>query len=643
MQPKEEKMTTKFGIAHIFTALTLSASLLVSTSAFAQTYAQSPLFDGMADLPPVAERLPVAPLVLTPVESVGQYGGTLRNISGDDLGFLRQLIMVEPFAKWERDVSGMRPNVLEGWVWNDAYTEVTLSFREGMKWSDGAPLTADDFMFFWNDMVLNEEVPVTFPGGTVINEVPMTVEKVDDFTIKLTFSAPNPLFMELASRGHYNSAAWLVPSHFLKGFHPAYSDAADTTELMKYFDTGTRLQQIGMPTLSAWMVTEYSPGERIVAERNPYYWKVDTEGHQLPYIDTIDTAIAAPGALPQATLLNSIGGNLDFQSRDYALSDISLLLQNQEAGNYTIKMWDRGDFAWPWIMIAYDHNDEGIVDLFYQADFRRAMSHAMDRDKINTVVSYGLATPRQFALSPESPEFRTPEGAAFYEEWANSYIEFDPTLAGSLLDGIGVVDADGDGWRDRPDGTRLQLIVDVAASDTQSIAVMDLIKEDWDAVGLETILNPIEWSAIDARAASGEMMIRAWPSAAGWGLLSAATVWAPIEAFPWSMGGISISRFYQSGGTEGTAPRAGSMLEQLQAAYDVAIQTVDPAARDAALLQAYRIHVDEGPITLGTVGEHPAPVLVSNRLHNVQDTGLIGGWDLGFPGTADPEQFYFTD
>lgn len=291
-------------------------------------------------------------------------------------------------------------------------------------------------------MVINEEVPVTYPGGTVVNEVPMTVEKIDDLTVKLTFVAPKPLFIEFASRGHDNSAIWLAPWHYLKQFHPDHSDAADTTALMTNYDSNTRLQQIGRPTLSAWMVTEYQAGERIVAQRNPCYWKVDTKGHQLPHIDTIDTTLNTSAAVGQSTLLNAIAGNLDFQARNYAPSDVSLLLQNQEAGNYTVKMRDRGGHAWPWIRVAYDHSDAGIVDLFYQADFRRAMSHAMDRAKINTIVSHGLGTPRQFALSPESPEFGTPEfgtpeGAAFHQEWANSFIKYDPALAGSLLDGIG--------------------------------------------------------------------------------------------------------------------------------------------------------------------------------------------------------------
>ena len=139
------------------------------------------------------------------------------------------------------------------------------------------------------------------------------------------------------------------------------------------------------------------------------------------------------------------------------------------------------------------------------------------------------------------------------------------------------------------------------------------------------------------------MMIRAWGSAAGWGLMSAPTVWAPVEDAEWSMGGMSISRYYQTGGAEGTPPRPASMLEQLQDAYSKAASALDPDDRNAALLDAYRIHLDEGPITLGTVGEDPTPVVVSNRLRNVPAVGLIGSWDMGFPATADPEQFYFAE
>jgi peptide/nickel transport system substrate-binding protein len=602
----------------------------------------SPALDGDAGLPSAAERVGAEPLVLDPVESIGQYGGVIHEIADDTSGFERMLQAIEPFAKFARDANGIRPNVLKGWDWNAAYDQVTLHFRKGMKWSDGAPFGADDFMFFWNDMVLYKDAGIAFPSGTVVDEKPMQVEKIDDQTIKLTFAAPNPLFIEFASRGHYQSAQWLVPAHYMKNYHPKYSSATDTKDLYARYDTKSRLDFVGMPTLNAWVVTEATPGQRKVAKRNPYYWKVDTNGQQLPYVDEIDTTITTADAFRQAVLLNSIAGKLDFQSREYNLSDVSLLLQNQEAGGYSVKMWNRGDYAWPWIILMYDYKDDGVVDLFYQQPFRQALSYAMDRNKYNQIGAYGLAKPRQFALSPESPEFQTPEGKAVYDKWVSSYIEYDTEKAKSLLDALGVVDKDGDGFRERPDGTKLQLIVDMPTNDVEANAIMDLMKQDWEAIGLETVLAPSDWNTMSQRAQNREMMIRSWPSAAGWGLLSAATVWAPIEGVDWCMGGKNLGQYFQSGGTEGVAPRPGSMNEALQKAYANAVSTVDPAARDKALLAAYTIHLEQGPISIGTIGEHPSPVVVSNKLHNVQNTGLLGGWDLGYPGTADPEQFYFS-
>lgn len=617
--------------------------LMMSGVAAAADYRQAPSLDGK-DLPPVAERVSDNPLVLTPVESIGTYGGTIRDITKANLDWEKIIRQVEPFARWERDLNGIRPNVAESWKWNDAYTELTIDFRKGLKWSDGEPMTADDFMFFWNDVVLDDSVPVTFPAGTVVDNVPMTVEKLDDDSVKFTFAGPNPLFMELSTRGHYNSSQWLIPAHYMKQFLPKYNtDVKDTAEFMARYSQDSRITFTDMPSLNGWVTTSYTPGQRLTAGRNPYYWKVDTEGNQLPYIDGFDTTVASDDSVGQSVLLNSVAGNIDFQSREFNLSDVSLLMENQEKGGYHVLMWDRGDFAWPWMMLMYDYKDAGIVDLFYKPEFRRALSVAMDRTKYNDVVAYGLAKPRQFSLSPLSPELQTPEGKVFYEKWANSYIQYDPEQAKAWLDEIGVVDKDGDGWRDRPDGTRLQLIVDLQSGDKQSADIMDLMKEDWDAIGLETVLNLGDWSTLSTRESTGEMMIRAWGSAAGWGLLSAPTVWAPVENVEWTMGGMSIAKYYQSGGTEGTPAPAGSMLEKLQHAYSKAVAALDPDARNAALLEAYQIHLDEGPITIGTIGEHPTPVVISNRLRNVPSVGLIGSWDMGFPATADPEQFYFAE
>jgi peptide/nickel transport system substrate-binding protein len=414
---------------------------------------------------------------------------------------------------------------------------------------------------------------------------------------------------------------------------------ADTNQLMDTYNNRHHLPEV--PTFTPWRVVEFQSGARATFERNPYYWKVDIAGNQLPYIDRVDVEIPQDAAAAaQLMTLKGTAGELDMQVRDFPIKDVPLLLESAEAGDYRVIMWSRGDFAWPWIMLYYDYVDKAIEDLMYMPQFRRALSHAIDRDRINNIVALGLAKPRQFALSPESPEFRTPEGQQVYEEWASSYATLDPEQAAALLDEIGVVDADGDGFRERPDGTPLELVVDIPVSDQRSIDAMDLVKEDWEAIGLKTVLNVIDGTVINQRSAAGELMIRAWGSAAAWGLISAPPAWAPVEGVTYCAGGQRIGLFYQTGGREGVAPRSGSMLERLQNIYTELISIVDAAERDAKLLEAYRVHIDEGPITMGTIGEHPSPVLVKNNFHNVQETGLVASWDLGFPGSADPEQFY---
>jgi peptide/nickel transport system substrate-binding protein len=395
-----------------------------------------------------------------------------------------------------------------------------------------------------------------------------------------------------------------------------------------------------MPTFMPWKLVSYQSGQQAMFERNPYYWKVDSAGNQLPYIDQLRVDISEGGNPTEFVTLKAIAGELDMQVRDIALKDVPLILESAEAGDYRVLMWNRGDFAWPWLILMYDYPDEGIVDLMYMPEFRRALSVAINRDRINEIVSLGLAKPRQFALSPESPEFQSTEGQAFYEEWASSYAQYDPAQAGAYLDEIGVVDADGDGFRDRPDGSPLELIVDIDVNDLQTINAVDLIKEDWEAVGLKIVLNAIAGEILSQRAQSGEIMIRAWGSAAAWGLISAAAAWAPVEGVTYNMGGMRLGQYYITNGESGVPPRSGSALEKLQQLYTELISIADPAERDAKLLEAYRIHIDEGPLTIGTVGEHVSPVVVKNNFHNVPETGLVASWDLGYPGTADPEQFF---
>lgn len=591
-------------------------------------------------LPPVDQRLPESPVVLDPVEIVGQYGGTMRMV---DMGHLQMTIACESLVKWKRDVSSIRANVVKEWKWNDTATELTVTFRKGMKWSDGEPFGIDDYLFWWNDMVMDETVGLSTPAGTRVNGEPMKLTKVDDYTLKFTFAAPHPLFLDLSARGFYNSAQHLVPAHYMKKFHPKYNTAVtDAMELLARYNNPQ--QYPDRPTIHAWMVTEFKADDHVSLARNPYFWKVDSEGNQLPYIDKIEVKLVPSGGnFAELLMLQSIAGNVDFQIRDYAIKDAPLLKENATKGGYKVMTWSRGDYAWPWIMVFYDYApDKAMEDLNYDQKWRTALSIAVDRNKINQVVYNGLGVPRQAALSPESPEFRSNEGKQVYQKWSTLAAEFAPDNAKALLDEINVKDVNGDGWREKPDGSKLELIVSVDQGDKQSIDAMQLIKPTWEAIGLKTVVAPDEWSVFEQRVGRGEIMFRAWGSAAAWGLISASPVWAPVEGVTYCGCGQRLGQWYQTGGKEGIAPRPGSVVEKLQKAYTEVIQVVDPAERTTKLLAAYQIHIDEGPVYIGTVGDHPSFLVVNAKMHNVPDFGLVAGWDLSFPGTADPEQFFYS-
>jgi len=591
-------------------------------------------------LPALDERLPQSPLVVQPEEEVGTYGGTWRHVCPDDgCGWWRMTNYVEPFTKWNRTSTGHIPNLLESWDLNDDATVLTVYQQKGVKWSDGQPLTVDEYLFWWNDLVLNEDMPIREPPEARTGGSMMQVERIDDYTLKFTFAGSNPLFLPYHARGYSRSSWWITPSHYMKQFLPKYNTdlgAADTEEFLNHYNNRTTF--VDMPTYMAWKLDEFNTGVSQKWGQNPYYWKVDPAGNQLPYINTVDIQVIQEWQ--EIVALKAQAGELDCQVRDFDLKDVPMLKESAANGDYRVVMWDRGDFGWPALLLGYDYPDEEIVDLMYDKRFRQALSWPINRERINEIVSLGLAKAKNASLSANSPEFQTPEGRKVYEDWSASYATYDPEKAKSLLEEVGVVDKDGDGWRNRPSGSPLELIVDISVTDQKSIDAMDLVKEDWEAIGLKTTLNVIDGSVLGQRANQGEYMIWARGSNCAWGLVSAPPHWTPIEYAGYAIAP-RIGLWYQTGGKEGVAPRPGSVLEKLQNAYSELIQIVDDKERETKLLEAYRLHIDEGPVNIGVIGEHQSPCVVRNNFRNFSDFGVPGPWDLGYPGTVCPEQFFF--
>ena len=138
----------------------------------------------------------------------------------------------------------------------------------------------------------------------------------------------------------------------MKQFHPTLNPKyPDGKELLAHYNNPQ--QYPGQPVLWAWMVESFKSSDSATFVRNPYYWKVDPEGNQLPYIDKIDVKIAPTGTnWTELLLLKTLAGEIDFQIRDYPIKNVSVLKENEKKGDYRTMMWNRGDFAWPWIILV---------------------------------------------------------------------------------------------------------------------------------------------------------------------------------------------------------------------------------------------------------------------------------------------------
>ena len=352
-------------------AMVAAGAMLSPFSVWA--FNEAPMLES-SDLPPVAERLPVNPEVISPLDSIGTYGGTIRRALGgsNDHNSILRFLSPQGLTRWEPDFSQVIPNVAESWSVNDEGTEFTFHLREGMRWSDGEPFTAADILFFVEDLLQNEEFYPTPPARYVIDGQVMEAEMIDDTTIVLRFAAPYGTFLtELATPLGQEPVLWA--RHYCQQFHPAYNpdvqDLVDATEGVEDWPSLFRLNcgeveapnrwaNADRPTLDPWIVTGdgYTAGAtQVIMERNPYFWQVDTEGNQLPYVDTLTWAVVHDN---QALVLEAVAGNIDMQRRRIDnLANLPVFSENAEAGGYVVQHYANSDSNRMAIHFNHTHQD----------------------------------------------------------------------------------------------------------------------------------------------------------------------------------------------------------------------------------------------------------------------------------------------
>ena len=610
----------------------LAGFTLVAAGAWAQQYNEAPMLQEMVasgDLPPVAERLPEDPMVVEAVDSVGQYGGTWRRaFKGikDFHAFGR--LNYEPMLRWPRDPKDpVQPGLAKEWVWSDDGTELTLHLRSGLKWSDGAPFTVDDIIFWWEAIETNTEITAAPHAEWVINGEPMELEKIDDVTIKLTFAGPNGLAETVGLAFHGNQwplgferFGFFAPRHYLEQYHPEYNSQVTDYKLFeeKAFDFN-----IERPAMTPWRVTEWGPGAtELVAGRNPYYWKVDADGNQLPYIDRLHFTLVEDN---EAANLLAIAGQIDMQTRHMDLSKFPVYAENAEQGEYHTLLWSNAAASHATFFPNQSYGDPKYRALMQELKFRQALSLAIDRDLINEVVHLGLGTPRTESVVNDSALFQP--DIEFY------YAELDLDGARALLDEIGLPVGD-DGFRTFADGSALELIVEAVG--TGNIDALQIAVEGFNDIGLKTALKTMTRDVYWPRAGANEVMIATWGTDRG-----LVPMVDPIYQFPFderSWMAPAFGTWYKTGGELGEEPPPE--MKELMDLYDHYKGNVDSGAQLEIAKKLVRLST-ERLYTIGTVGMAPSIVVVKDNFKNVLEK-FTADWLIMSPGTQDPSHYYFA-
>ncbi len=583
-------------------------------------------------LPPVEERLPKPEdiLVVEPVESIGQYGGTWhRAMTGeaDFHAFGRQVY--EPILRWPRDTKDpIQPGIAKAWEFSEDGRELTLFLREGIKWSDGEPFTSADVTFWWEDIANDVNLTPATPGYWVVGGEPMKLEALDDFTVKLTFKEPYGLALRmLAFRGNqwplnFERFGFFAPRHYLEQFHPKYNASADYATFNQKADD----YNVERPSLTAWRITTYEPGSVVIATRNPYYWKVDPEGNQLPYIDEIRLDMVGDA---QVLNLKAINGELDFQFRRVEIQNLPLLAENAEAKGYEFRLWPEAEGSRLALWFNQSYADPKYRELFQDVRFRRAMSILIDRERINQTAYLGLATPRSGTLVPQSPYY-VPEAEALW-----SPPKPDMEQATALLEEAGLVKGS-DGFYTFADGTPIELVIETSETAGARLDAIELVADDWTSAGFKVTVNTMTRDLYWPRATSNEVMVATWGTDRG------VEPWVdPIYMFPYdnrSWMAPLYGVWYQTGGAEGEAPPEGHTFLKAMELYDELKVTVDADRQVEIAKEIVMLAADE-VWTIGTAGLTPAIAVVKNNFHNVPQEA-VSDWIYMAPGAWDPPQFW---
>lgn len=464
-------------------------------------------------LPPVAERLPAEPLVYnttTMADGAGVYGDVMRHVIGGrpegwnfwtgqsygwggiDIGLVECLTRTGPLFEVNPEDLQPMPNLARSWEWSDDGMTLTVHLIEGAKWSDGVPFSTDDIDFYWNNIIMDSNVTplmgatqATYGEGTTV-----TIVDENTFTMNFTTAFPETVLYAMAY-GNFCPG----PAHALRPHHPDFGG-----ESYEAFQNAFPADYMNFPTMGAWVVTEHRPDDIVVTRRNPYYWKVDSEGQQLPYLNEVHFRLSTWGDRD----VQAIAGSGDFSNLEQPENFVESLRRAADPtaparlafgprtiGYAVVPNTSANGWGHP------DARAQMVRELNRNLDFRLGVTQALDRARLGESLVKGPFT------APYAGGLLA--GTSYYDADSTAYYAMDTTSAAAHFAAAGLVDTDGNGFLNFANGgedVQITLLVNADYQTDKNLAegVVAMMED----VGLRVVLNTLSGNDRDAARDTGQ-------------------------------------------------------------------------------------------------------------------------------------------
>jgi len=378
----------------------------------------------------------------------------------------------------------LEPALAESWKISDDKLKIDFTLQDGLKWSDGQPLTADDVMFSFQEVYLNPQIPTAVRDILQVgdNGALPTLRQVDQRHIE--FNVPEPFAPFLRNVGGLP----ILPAHILR----ESTQQKDSKGNLKYLSTwGTDTDPRKIIANGPYVMDSYTSGQRVIFRRNPYYWRKDAAGQPQPYIERIVTQIIGS---EDGQLLSFRSGDLD----EFSVKPESFQLMKQEEKRGKYQIYNAGPEAGSRFItfnLNKAKNDKGqpFVDpihsqWFNSLAFRQAIAHGIDRERMKTSIYQGIGDLQDSPLDSQNPFYLSPEkGGKAYN--------YDPELSKKLLKEAGF-QTNAKGELLDQSGNRVQFVLLVKSEEKSRVSAAAQIQQDLTQLGMKVDLQVLAFNSV---------------------------------------------------------------------------------------------------------------------------------------------------